>query len=426
VFFYWLYRVIGFFLTPFVLVFGYFRLSRGKELNIENRWGISTIDRPIGSVVWVHAASVGEAVSAIPVIEQICEHRPKAWVLLTTSTASASKVIRSRLPTRCVHQFVPFDMNRWVQRFLDFWTPSLLILIESDFWPNLICQTAKRKIPIYYLNARISRHSYARWRKIKPLFQFLFQYIRQCYAESIRAQALFGLLGVHSIKLMANLKFFAPPLPIDTLFLQSLRERIGRRPFWVMASTHPGEEELAFQTLQWIRKTHPDCLLILAPRHINRTQSIMEIAQLMQFHPVKRSDAPEQIRDIFVLDTLGELGSVYALKSIVVMGGSFFPNVGGHNPIEPILMGCTVAWGAHMEYYSGILPKIHAIEAVTLYSMMDLCEFLQNALQNPESFQALAVRMKSSIIEIREGVSDIIQTILRQSLPNASSEKMTP
>ena len=219
------------------------RLKRGKEhpARFPERKGIAGQERPAGPLVWLHAASVGEAVSMLPIVEAL-QGRGGLTVLVTTGTVTSAAMMADRLPEGAIHQFVPVDRPAWVQRFLDHWRPSLALWVESEFWPNLLTETARRKIPLVLLNGRVSDRSFRRWRKMPDFIGGLLSGFALCLGQTEEDARRLAALGAPKTACLGNLKFAAPALPADAVALAGLIETLGRRPCWLAASTHAGEE----------------------------------------------------------------------------------------------------------------------------------------------------------------------------------------
>src|SRR5262245_59605479 len=271
-----LYRGLTQPLAPLAAVYLRGRQRRGKEdpLRLQERRGIPSIVRPHGPLAWVHAASVGEATAMLALIERLLEQRPTLEILVTTGTVTSAALLEKRLPARARHQYVPVDLPRWIARFLDHWRPDLALWVESELWPNLVLATQARGIPMALLNGRISAASYAHWQWGGGLVGPVLGAFATCFAQDeIQAERL-RRLGVREIALIGDLKAAAAALPVDLPQLKQLRHQIGRRPLWVAASTHAGEEEIVARVHSQLVANHPGLLTIIAPRHSGRGDAI--------------------------------------------------------------------------------------------------------------------------------------------------------
>jgi 3-deoxy-D-manno-octulosonic-acid transferase len=345
------------------------RLTRGKEHpeRIDERRGETTLTRPNGPLVWVHAASVGEMLAAVPLIERL--RAQDFEVLVTSGTVTSASLAEQRLPDGAIHQFIPLDAPRFVQRFLDHWRPGLALFVESDLWPNLILSCAERRIPMIVINGRLSERSFSRWRRVPGAISALLSRFDLCLTQSGADAERYTALGAPRVSSTGNLKLDVPAPPVDEPTLKRLQEIIGNRPVIAAASTHPGEEEAVIASHQRLRDKFPNLLTVIAPRHPARGDSIAEIAKLAGLSVAVRSRRAQPMPDIgvYVADTLGELGLIYRLAPIVFMGGSIATH-GGQNPIEAIRLGAAVLHGPHVFNFSELYAKLDAAqgaEAVT-------------------------------------------------------------
>jgi 3-deoxy-D-manno-octulosonic-acid transferase len=337
------------------------RLKRGKEhpARLPERYGESRVPRPLGPMVWIHGASVGELLAVIPLIERI---RGKDFAVLCTSgTVTSARVAEQRLPKAVIHQFVPLDVPRFVQRFYDHWRPDLALFVESDLWPNLIITAKERNIPLILLNGRVSEQSFKRWRFTPGTIAALLRRFDLCLAQSAGHAERLRDLGAPRITTTGNLKLDVPEPPADAVELAALRAAVGDRVIIAAASTHPGEETALIEAHRRLRNTFPRLLTIIAPRHADRGPGIVEIANAAGLSTALRSrgKVPKTDDDIYIVDTMGELGLVYRLAPIVFVGGSLASH-GGQNPIEPIKLGAAILHGPHVWNFSEIYAALDA------------------------------------------------------------------
>ena len=344
------------------------RLKRGKEhpQRMAERLGQASLERPKGPLIWVHAASVGEMLAAVSLVERL---RAQGFaVLVTSGTVTSASLAEQRLPDGVLHQFIPLDGPRFVLRFLDHWRPGLALFVESDLWPNLICLSAMRGIPLIVVNGRLSERSFSRWRKVPRVIAALLDRFDLCLAQSAPDAERYAKLGAPRVIAAGNLKLDVPALPADQNSLQQLREIIDKRPVIAAASTHPGEEAAVIAVHRQLRAKFPSLLTIIVPRHPARGESIAEIAKDAGLVVAQRSRRKQPMPDIgvYVADTLGELGLFYRIAPIVFMGGSLASH-GGQNPIEAIRLGAAVLHGPHVWNFAEIyamLDEAHGAELV--------------------------------------------------------------
>jgi 3-deoxy-D-manno-octulosonic-acid transferase len=353
------YRIVtaaGAALAPHVLAR---RLARGKENRdrIAERRGEPGVPRPPGPLVWVHGASVGEFIAVLPLVEHICARG--FTVLMTTGTVTSAELASRRLPVGALHQFIPLDVPSFILRFLDHWHPDLALFVESDLWPNIILSASARKIPMILVNGRISARSYDRWRRFPRTIEALLRRFDLCLARSLDDAERFGMLGAPRITITGNLKFDVPALPVDAGRLAALAGAIQGRKVVVAASTHPGEESVVVDAHRQLRAAHPDLLTIIAPRHPQRGPDVADIAATAHLRPALRSRGalPTGDTDVYVFNTLGELGLIYEMGPTVFMGGSLVRH-GGQNPIEAIKFGAAILHGPHVSNFADTYEEL--------------------------------------------------------------------
>ena len=342
------------------------RLAAGKEdpVRFEERFGNSTRPRPEGSLIWIHAASVGESISALALVDGLLKKGSDRHILVTTGTRTSAEIMAVRLPERAFHQFVPIDMKGAVRRFLEHWQPDLAIWMESEVWPNLIMESAARHIPMMMANARITEKSYNIWRQSFGLSKKLLSNFNFCSAQSETSAVRLRELGANSVECLGNLKFAAEPLPFDPAALETLSDNIAGRPLWLAASTHRGEEDIILSAHRQLRETYSNLLTLIVPRHPERGAEIAALTNEARLHAVQRSQNKPitEETDVYIADTIGELGLFYRLSKIVLIGGSLVPN-GGQNPLEAARLNCALLHGPHMDNFTEIMETFDAASA---------------------------------------------------------------
>jgi len=361
-----LYRGLTAAAAPLVVLYLKSRRRHGKEddLRFAERLGIPGRERPDAPLVWIHAASIGEATSVLALIERMLEERPGLEILLTTGTVAAARLLEPRLPRGARHQFVPADLPGAVARFLDFWRPDLALWVESELWPNLVLMTRRRGIPMLLLNARLSARSHARWRAWGALARPMLGSFALCLAQDEVQGERFRELGAREVASVGDLKSAAKTLPTDEVALDALRRQIGDRPRWLAACTHDGEEDIAMAVHRRLAGDRPGLLTIIAPRHPVRGDEIAALAEAQGLRIARRSKG-EPIAantDIYLADTFGELGVFYSLAGIAFVGGSLIDR-GGHNPFEAARLDCAVLLGPHTANCSAMAEALTDADA---------------------------------------------------------------
>jgi 3-deoxy-D-manno-octulosonic-acid transferase len=345
------------------------RLARGKENpdRVAERRGEPSARRPLGPLVWVHGASVGEFVAALPLVERI--HSRGFTVLVTTGTVTSAALAEKRLPPGAFHQFIPLDMPAFVTQFLDYWHPELALFVESELWPNTVLAASQRRIPMILVNGRLSERSYGRWRHFPKTVETLLRQFDLCLVRSPEDAERFRALGAPRISVTGNLKFDVPALPADLRKLAALSDATRGRIVVAAASTHPGEERMIVDVHRRLKMAFPDLLTIIAPRHPQRGPAVADIVATARLSSALRSQgtSPAAEIDIYIFDTLGELGLIYRLAPIVFMGGSLVRH-GGQNPIEAIKLGAAILHGPHVSNFSEIYEELDRTGAAELVS----------------------------------------------------------
>jgi 3-deoxy-D-manno-octulosonic-acid transferase len=328
------------------------RLAEGgvAAARAAERDGRASLPRPRGRVVWVHGVSVGECLSALPLIEALIALRPDWHVLMTSVTAASAEVVAPRLPPGVLHQFAPLDAGPAIRRFLDHWQPALAVFVESELWPQTLEALAGRGVPVALVNARLSARSAGRWRRFGRTARQVVGRFALIHCQDAATAAVLNELGPAGGAVAfvgPNLKAAARLGPPDPAALAAMRAAIGGREVWVAASTHPGEEAAVLAAQAQLVARWPGLLLILAPRHPARRGEIAAlIAGAGLRHAARGSGAalPGPRDQVYLADTLGEMALWYDLAPVVFLGGSWVP-VGGHNPFEPAAAGAVVLHG---------------------------------------------------------------------------------
>lgn len=397
------------------------RLLMGKEdpERLEERLGISLAERPTGNLIWFHAASVGESLSLVELIKRISSSQPDYNFLITTGTITSAKLILSRLPSNAVHQYIPVDTPKAVEKFLDRWRPSLAIWTESEFWPNLISFTAARDIPMILINARISEKSYRRWRFFKKSLKNLIEKFNYSLIQDEKTVKYFSKIGISSnnFELTGTLKEGSAALPHSEIEQVEISKQILNRPVWLAASTHEGEEKLIAAAHRHASKASQGLLLIIVPRHPERGLEIASILTKENFKICLRSrkDKISSDTQIYIADTLGELGLWYRVAPVSFVGGSLVP-IGGHNPFEPAALGSAILHGPYVENFKEIYNRLNvAGAAVKIEEASELGVKLIETL-SPEN----AAKLAQSAWEVSSNGAEITDRAIKLIYENLS------
>jgi 3-deoxy-D-manno-octulosonic-acid transferase len=362
-----LYRGVAALAEPALDLFLRRRLARGKEdpLRWRERKGLSERPRPLGKLLWIHGASMGEARSALPLLAALRAPYPDLSVLFTTGSRTSAEMLARELDApRAFHQFVPLDVPRWVGRFLDHWRPDAALWLESELWPNLLGALAARNVPAALINARLTERSAKRWAAARHVFAPPLDAFACALAQSEADAERLRRLGFPHARALGNLKHDAPVLPADETAHAALRAAIGARPVWLAASTHPREEAEILAAHSRVRETHANALLVLAPRHAERGQDIAQACHAAGLPASRRALGEAPDRSVYVADTMGEMGLLYRAANLVFVGGSLEPH-GGQNPLEPARLGAALAFGPSMENFGELARDLQACGAAT-------------------------------------------------------------
>ena len=361
------------------------RLKQGKEdpERLGERRGVASVERPPGPLIWIHGASVGEVLAAAGLIERL--RALNVRILLTSGTVTSAAIVARRFPPDVIHQYIPFDSPRFVSAFLDHWKPGLALFIESDIWPNLILSSAERRIPMVIINGRMSPRSFPRWQKLRGTIATLLECFDLCLAQSDRDGERFAALGCPNVVTSGNLKLDVEGPPADVKKLERLREATQRRLVFLAASTHPGEDEIILDAHRRLAARMPKLLSVIVPRHPNRGAAIARMLTDggMQVALRSQDELPGAGTDIYVADTMGELGLFYRLAPVVFMGGSLVAH-GGQNPIEGIKLGAAILHGPHVFNFGDIYDALNqAGGAIRAETGEEFVKSLGHLLVNP-------------------------------------------
>jgi 3-deoxy-D-manno-octulosonic-acid transferase len=340
------------------------RADKGKEdkTRLGERFGRYVRGRPAGTLIWLHAASVGESGVALGLIEAMSARDPSLSFLLSTGTRTSADLVARRALPHVTHVYAPLDRGSVVRRFLEHWRPDLGVFVESEIWPNLILAAQARGVPLALVNARMSPNSLQRWRDWpKASARLLKAFAFVSAADTRTSEALTDVRGA-SVPALGNLKLAAPALRVDANTRAALVQEIGARPLWLAASTHPGEDEIALAAHALIRAETPNALLVIAPRHPERGSAIATLAG----NAPRRSKAePVGQAPVYIADTLGELGLFYDLAPVALVAGSLMADLKGHNPIEPAKLDAAIVSGPYVESFQDLFDALTAAHGVT-------------------------------------------------------------
>ena len=355
------YRLLTYLFYPFAPLYLLLRILKKKEslARYKEKLAKTNVSRDNGFLIWFHVASVGEAMSILPIIENCLEEKKIDKILLTSITLSSGKILEKRyiLNKKIIHQFLPLDVPVFTNKFLEHWKPNLSIFIDSEIWPNLILKISEKKIPLLLLNARITEKSFKRWRLVKNFAKKIFEKFDLCITSNKESENFLKILGAKNIKNHGNLKFSQTKTNLNYKLDDSILNKIKNRRIWCAASTHAPEEILCAESHLKIKKTYNNVLTIIIPRHIDRAKKITQEISSLNLK-VSLYSKPEEINentDIIIIDSYGESLKFYNISKYVFLGKSLVKSLeedSGQNPIEPARLGCKILHGPYVSNFA--------------------------------------------------------------------------
>ena len=393
------------------------RKKMGKEdvKRFNERVGRPTKPRPDGRLIWLHGASVGESISMLPLINRLLEIYPDAHVMVTTGTTTSAEVMAKRLPERAFHQYLPIDNPVFAARFVRHWQPTIALWFESEFWPAMLSTIKRRNIPLILINGRISNKSFKRWQQFDFVIKELLDCFTACLGQSEEDAYRLRALGAKDAMCLGNLKYAGLPIPVDEEKTKEIQDEIGERPVWLASSTHSDEEVKIGRHLKDLVAKHSGLLTIIAPRHPNRGVEIKNaLREKYQLNVALRS-ANEKIMpetEVYIADTIGEMGIWYELCPIVFIGGSLIPH-GGQNFMEPSRCRDAVIVGPHMHNFTDAMNRAKRADGIIqVDETVDLIDMVDQLLSNKELLEAkrsLAYNWATSEAKVLDGIAEKIQ-----------------
>lgn len=391
------------------------RLAAGKE--DPARWteklGQPTLPRPEGRLVWVHAVSVGEGLSVLPLLKALVAER--VTVLLTCTTVTAAGLLAGRVPEGVILQYLPLDLAGPVARFLDHWRPDVAVMVESELWPRLIHDTHARGIPLVLANARISERSARRWAGTGGLARaILGRFTTLCAPDAVMAERLASIgADPARLRVTGTLKRAAERLPVDAAERARLQAALGGRPVWCAASTHPGEEALVAEAQAALKAQGSGALCLLVPRHPVRAPDIAATLQAAGLSVTRRSAGELPAGDVHIADTLGEMGLWFDLSPVSLVCGSLVDGIGGHNAYEPVLHGSAVLHGPHVGNFADLYARLDAAGgAVTVRDTKGIASAVADLLADPQARARLVDAARAVVQAEGDGVAETAALIL--------------
>ena len=377
------------------------RARRGKENpeRISERLGFASRARPDGALIWIHGASVGECLSVLPLIDALLT-KPGRSVLMTSGTVTSAEMMARRLPSGAFHQFSPVDTPAAVTRFLDHWRPDIGLFVDSEIWPNILIAAAKNGTRLAIVNGRMSEKSFGGWQRAKRMAASLLGLFDIALVQDNETAERLKGLGARAVEVTGSLKADSPPLPADTQALEALRRAIGTRPIFLATNTHPGEDEIILGVHDRLRGKFPSLLTIIAPRHAERGGDIAALAASRTHTLRSRAQIPDTGTEIYIADTMGELGLFYRLGSFAFIGKSLGAQ-GGQNPLEPARLGVAVLAGPYTDNFREAYDAIFASQGSgRVFSADELQSLAALLLSDPLRAHALGQAAENAVLPL--------------------------
>lgn len=404
------YRLATHILTPFVPLWLQFRQLKGKEERgrIKERYGHSSYARPHGTLLWIHAASVGEANSVLALIQQLRSRFPALHILLTTGTVTSAALMKERLPEGVLHHYAPVDTPEATSRFIKHWLPDVVWFVESELWPNLIDAAKEYHCLMALINARMSERSFYFWQKYQHVAEEMLSAFQVCFAQSEGDATRLRALGAKEVLTKGNLKYDAPLLTCNEAELLTLGNQLKGRALWLAASTHPQEEKIIAKAATILKKQHPNLLTIIVPRHAHRGKELAEELSGYGRCALRSAKTPlDNTIDFYIADTMGELGLFYRLSPIVFMGGSLIKH-GGQNPLEAAKLSCAIITGSYVYNFADMYQDMIATQSAFMaHNEEELAKHVHHLILSPDACHDIQDRARE-FAEKKQGPSQFI------------------
>jgi 3-deoxy-D-manno-octulosonic-acid transferase len=434
----WWYGKLWTLLSPWVFLWLKWRVIKGKEIasRLPERYGRTTTPRSQGQVIWLHAASVGETVSAF-VLGRTLFEKWDAWgygsgrhlcLLITTSTVTAAKMLESMiakhgLEQRMIHQMQPLDAPRVMRRFLHHWRPNVLISMESDIWPTMIMQSVEQDISVMLISAQMSMRSLKRWQRIsissrKALFSGLNR-IEAVDEDNANRFRQIVAPDWTEIGVSGPLKASALPPEVDRDAVNRGNAAFNSRFVILLASSHPGEDELVLRAFQALRQS-TSTVLILTPRHIERTPQLINMLETYDVRPalLSRDGWPDMQTSVCIADVMGQMGNLFTMADVIIMGGGFMPH-GGHNPMEPAALGKGVISGKNIHKNAAIYARLNDFGGVIWAdSQVEIESAITSLMTAPTQLKHLNSAAFSAYQSFTKQVDEVADRILGTMRPS--------
>ena len=364
-FIYNIFLTFFFLISPIVFLFRIINKKEDSSRFLE-KFCIYKNKKNNAKLIWIHAASIGELLSIVPVIKKLEKTKKIKKILLTTSTISSAKIIKKINFKKTSHKFFPLDVNYLTKKFIFHWKPQLAIFVDSEIWPNMIRNLDKNKIPTILINARITKKSFKRWKIFRTFANQIFSKITVALPSNRETLNYLNILGVKNIKVAGNLKFYGEK---NLTNKNNIKNKFKNYKVWCAASTHRGEEELIYKLHKNIKKKYKNLITIIIPRHVDRINEIVNDLKRNELNFIRHSSNHKigKNTDFYLVDTYGETSSFYNLTNVTFLGGSIIKH-GGQNPLEPARLGNFVVSGPNINNFKEVYAYLKEIKISSLSS----------------------------------------------------------
>tara|TARA_Y100000590_G_scaffold457160_1_gene609210 strand:+ start:2616 stop:3863 length:1248 start_codon:yes stop_codon:yes gene_type:complete len=401
-------------ISPIIILI---RIIKKKEdkIRFKEKFCFFSKKRGKGKLIWLHGSSVGEILSIVPLIEKLENKITIDQILITSSTLSSSKVLSKYKFKKTIHQFFPIDSSLFAKKFLDYWKPSLSIFIESEIWPNMLISIKKRSIPLLLLNARITKKSYERWKLFPSTSKTLFKSFDICFSQNKETKKYLQYLGAKKIKLLGNLKFSESKFKEKYSLSNKYKALFKLRKIWCAASTHNSEEKICALAHKKLKNKYKNLLTIIIPRHIHRTNAIIDRIKSMNLNIQSRSSnlKIKHDTDIFIVDSYGETKSFYKICKLVFLGGSLI-NHGGQNPLEAARFGSKILHGPYIQNFTEVYKLLENNNISFKFNNVEqLIELINKSFVSKKSLNNKVIKLKKIGSDILDNTFEEINNYLK-------------
>lgn len=412
-----LYQILTILISPFLSLIWQNRVKNGKELQEFKSQRFGNFKNLLNEkIIWIHSASVGETTIGINIAREFSKINPNIKFIFTAQTISAKNLFEKAKLENSSFQFAPFDSPKIAKDFIQNLKPCLAIFIEGEIWPNLLNQLDKAKIPRIFINARLTKNSIKTWKKMPNFANFLFGGFKYIHCANLQTANDLGEIINCELSNIGNLKFATPKLNISPALIEKIKNETKDRKIWLAASTHEGEEEIILKAHKIICENNENVLLIIAPRHLTRTSAIENIAKSLNLATnLKSHNKIIKTEDnIFIWDSIGELGSAFKTSNLCFIAGSLLPKIGGHNPIEPAQLQCPIITGPYFHNFDDIFNEMIELNCVLKCETINenqIANLVLDILNNEDLASNLIINSSNFIKDKSDNMAIIIEKI---------------